>query len=53
MFGFLIEGIMELKSFLSFNFIENDTHIKRTLNDALNGKLPLENKNLKKSETDN
>jgi hypothetical protein len=40
MFGVLIQGIFELKNFISFNFIENDTQMKRVLNDALNGKLP-------------
>jgi hypothetical protein len=40
MFGVLIQGIFELKNFLSFNFIENETQLKQVLNDALNGKLP-------------
>ena len=40
MFAVLVEGIMEFKSFLMFNFVENETQMKQVLNDALNGKLP-------------
>jgi len=47
MFGVLIQGVFELKNFLSFNFIENETHMKQVLNDALNGKIP-ESKESKK-----
>ena len=55
MFACLIEGIMEFKSFLNFNFVENETHLKRTLNDALNGKLPQSSNktDTKKSEINN
>jgi hypothetical protein len=52
MFAVLIQGIFELKNFLSFNFIENETQMKRILNDALNGKLP-ESRQSKKYEKDN
>lgn len=40
MFAVLIEGILEFKNFLKFNFVENETQMKQILNDALNGKLP-------------
>lgn len=40
MFAVLVEGIIEFKSFLEFNFVDNETHLKQVLNDALNGKLP-------------
>ena len=33
-------GILELKTYLDENFIENETTVKRQLNKFLNGELP-------------
>lgn len=37
----LIYAIIQIKSFLNTNFVENDTQVKRQLNDFLNGKQPV------------
>lgn len=47
----LIYGIFEMKSFLSVNFIENDTEIKRKLDRAFEGQQ-LENRKIKIQKTD-
>ena len=36
----LFHGVMELKTFLMENFVDNDTKIKRQVNQALNGGFP-------------
>ncbi len=36
----LCVGIMEAKSFLETNFVDNDTPVKEALNKFLNGELP-------------
>jgi len=33
-------AVLEIKSFLNDNFIENDTPVKRNLNKFLNGEVP-------------
>lgn len=47
----LIYGIFEMKSFLSENFIENDTEIKRKLNRAFEGQ-DLQNRKVKIQKAD-
>lgn len=37
----LFHGVMELKTFLMENFVDNDTKIKRQVNQALNGGFPV------------
>lgn len=45
----IVYGIFEMKSYLNINFVENDTKIKKELNDALNGKLKNSNKVIQKT----
>ena len=47
----LIYGIFEMKSFLSVNFIENDTEIKRKLNRAFQGQK-LQDRKVKVQQAD-
>lgn len=35
--GVIFYGVLELKSFLNQNFVENDTALKKKVNHALNG----------------
>lgn len=37
--GTLFYSVMELKSFLNKNFVENETPLKETVNRALNGEV--------------
>ena len=46
----LAYGVMEIKSFLNVNFIENDTPVKHKLNKFLNGEVPNQVKKLQKRD---
>jgi hypothetical protein len=37
----LAYAVLEIKSFLSVNFIENETPVKKKLNSFLNGEVPV------------
>jgi len=49
----IVYGIIQVKSFLNENFVENDTRIKKQMNDFLNGKQKIPQASRKIIPTEN